>query len=228
MNAVGGLWRAITAIGMASISATLLAGVGTAQAHPDDPHETDVQHAAQDLAGVPIGKIEKDTRANAVKIKKATGAVPGRRTTSQRVANDRMSIEASADPGQGGQWSAVQSTPVVPVFQAVLPARYRSRSTRTCTGSVTFAARRALSSRSPSNSRKAFPHDAGGTRLAARQARRGLANSGSLAYNKALKPIARPLASRRLNSVSEVQAKSQPTLVLSSPLQVIFRPQGEK
>jgi hypothetical protein len=121
MNTVGGLWRAITAIGIAGISATLLVGVRTAQADPDDPHETDVQHAAQDLAGVPIGEIEKDTRANAVKIKKATGAVPGRRTTSQRVANDRMSIAVSADPGQGGQWSAVQGTPVVPVFQAVLP-----------------------------------------------------------------------------------------------------------
>ena len=47
--------------------------------------------------------------------------------------------------------------------------------------------------------------DAGGTRLAARQARLGLANSGSLAYNKAFEPIARPLASRRLNSVFGAQ-----------------------
>ena len=116
-----GLWRAITAIGIASITATLLVGVGTAHAHPDDPHESDAQHAAQDLVGVPMGKIERDTRANAVKIKKATGGVPGRRTSNQRVGNDERSIAASADPGQGGQWSAVQGTPVVPVFQAVLP-----------------------------------------------------------------------------------------------------------
>ncbi len=34
----------------------------------------------------------------------------------------------------------------------------KSLSTRTCTGSVTFAAPRALSSHSPSNSSKAFPH----------------------------------------------------------------------
>jgi hypothetical protein len=47
--------------------------------------------------------------------------------------------------------------------------------------------------------------DAGGTSLAARQARLGLANSGSLAYNKAFEPIARPLASRRLNSVFGAQ-----------------------
>ena len=30
-------------------------------------------------------------------------------------------VAAAADPGQGGQWSAVRDTPVVPVFQAVLP-----------------------------------------------------------------------------------------------------------
>ena len=68
-----------------------------------------------------IEKIEKDTRANALRIKKATGAAPGGRTADQRVANEEASSTAATDPGQGGQWSAVLNTPVVPVFQAVLP-----------------------------------------------------------------------------------------------------------
>jgi hypothetical protein len=63
--------------------------------------------------------IESATRANAAKIKKSTGAVPGRRTAEQQVVARRDA--ASADPGQSGQWSAVRDTPVVPVFQAVLP-----------------------------------------------------------------------------------------------------------
>ena len=70
---------------------------------------------------MPIEKIEKDTRANALKIKKATGAAPGGRTADQRVANEGASSRAAADPGQGGQWSPVLNTPVVPVFQTVLP-----------------------------------------------------------------------------------------------------------
>ena len=80
---------------------SLLVGVGTAAAHPDDPHESDEQHAAQDLAGVPIEQIEKDTRANALKIKKATGAAPGGRTAEQRVANERASSAAADRPGPG-------------------------------------------------------------------------------------------------------------------------------
>ena len=115
------LWRAAISGAMAGISMSLLVGVGTAAAHPNDPHESDEQHAAQDLAGVSIEKIEKDTRANALKIKKATGAAPGGRTADQRVANEGASSRAATDPGQGGQWSPVLNTPVVPVFQTVLP-----------------------------------------------------------------------------------------------------------
>ena len=114
-----GLRRAITSLGIASISGCLLFSGGTAEAHPGDGHETDEQHAVQDLAGVPMTTIENGTRANAAKIKKATGAVPGRRTAQQQVADQR--VAATADPGQSGQWSAVRDTPVVPVFQAVLP-----------------------------------------------------------------------------------------------------------
>jgi hypothetical protein len=100
---------------------SLLVGLESAAAHPNDPHESNEEHAAQDLAGVPMEQIEKDTRANAIKIKKATGASPGGRTANQRVANERASSSVADDPGQGGQWSAVLNTPVVPVFQAVLP-----------------------------------------------------------------------------------------------------------
>lgn len=100
---------------------TSLVGVGAAAAHPNDLPEGDEQHAAQDLAGTPIDKVEQATNANKLKIKKATGAVPGGRTATQRVANEQASTAAAADPGTGGQWSAVQATPVVPVTQVVLP-----------------------------------------------------------------------------------------------------------
>src|SRR5687768_11720078 len=114
-----GLRRAITSIAIAGVSGCLLFGGVTAEAHPGDSHETDEQHAAQDLAGVPMTTIEETTRANAAKIKKTTGALPGRRTAGHRDAGQRVAV--AADPGQSGQWSAVHATPVVPVFQAVLP-----------------------------------------------------------------------------------------------------------
>ena len=114
-------WRAAVSAGIAGLAISLLFGGGSAAAHPNDPHESDEQHAAQDLAGVPIEQIERDTRANAAKIKRATGTVPGGRATNQRVANEQASSAAADDPGQGGRWSAVVDTPVVPVFQALLP-----------------------------------------------------------------------------------------------------------
>jgi len=106
---------------MAGMCMSVLVGVGSAAAHPGDPHDHGEQHAAQDRAGVPIEQIERETRASALKIKKATGAAPGGRTARQRVANEGESSRAATDPGRGGQWSAVVNTPVVPVFQAVLP-----------------------------------------------------------------------------------------------------------
>ena len=83
------LRRTVIATGTAGMVLSAVVGVGTAAAHPNDPNESDEQHAAQDLAGVPVGQIEKDTRANALKIKKATGAAPGGRTANQQVANER-------------------------------------------------------------------------------------------------------------------------------------------
>src|SRR5918993_5974102 len=114
-------WRTVVSTGLAGMSMSLLVGVGSAAADPNEPPETDDQHAAQDLVGVSIEQIEKDTRANALKIEKATGTAPGGRTADQDIANEGASSRAAADPGQGGQWSAVLNTPVVPVFQAVLP-----------------------------------------------------------------------------------------------------------
>ena len=111
----------VIAMCMASTTMTLMVGVGPAAADPDDAHESDEQHASQDMAGVPMGRIEKDTRANAVKIKRSSGAAPGGRTSQQQVANDPASEAVADDPGQGGQWGGVIDTPVVPAFQAVLP-----------------------------------------------------------------------------------------------------------
>jgi hypothetical protein len=97
-------------------------GIGLAAAHPGEGDEhNDVEHAKEDLADQPITQIEKETRANAAKIKEATGNTPGRRTEDQNVANAKVSAAAAQDAGQGGAWSQVVSTPVVPIFQAVLP-----------------------------------------------------------------------------------------------------------
>ena len=113
--------RAIAAAAISGVAMTLLLGVVPAQAHGGDGHEQDEQHAAQDLAGVPMTEIEKESRANAREIKAETGEAPGSRTASQDVANAQTSATAATDPGTGGRWSAVVDTPVVPVFQAVLP-----------------------------------------------------------------------------------------------------------
>ena len=102
-------------------------GVDLAAAHPGDENQKDVEHAKEDLASTSIEKIEKETKANAAKIKKETGHTPGRRNEDQNVANARVSAAAAQDPGQGGNWSSVINTDqgtkvgVVPIFQAVLP-----------------------------------------------------------------------------------------------------------
>jgi hypothetical protein len=114
-------WRASVLAGLLGLITSVSTGVGIAAAHPGDGDETDAEHAKQDLAGTSIEKIEKDTKANATKIKKETGHTPGRRSDEQTVPNARVSAAAAQDPGQGGNWSSVLSTPVVPIFQAVLP-----------------------------------------------------------------------------------------------------------
>lgn len=118
--------RAVVTTGVASLAITLLVGGGPTYAapggsHQHDAHGGDAQHAADDLAGVPMSKIERDTHDQAVKIKKATGTAPGGRAPGQKIGNDKASRLAARDTGVGGRWSAVVSTPVVPIFQAVLP-----------------------------------------------------------------------------------------------------------
>jgi hypothetical protein len=78
-------------------------------------HEDALAHMAEDMAGTPIRVIEQKTAANAARIQRQTGVRPGKaRITTKATA-------AAADPGTSGSWSAVVDTPVVPVFQAVLP-----------------------------------------------------------------------------------------------------------
>ena len=113
--------RAVTPLSVASVITVMFVGVGPAWAHPGELDEFGEDHAVQDLAGVSMSKIEKDTRANAAKVNERTGVIPGRRSPGQAVANDLVSVAASADPSEGGRWSGVQPTPVVPVFQVVLP-----------------------------------------------------------------------------------------------------------
>ncbi len=113
-------WRASALAGLFGLITSVIAGMGIAFAHPGDD-ETDAEHAKEDLASTSIEKIEKQTKANATKIKKETGDTPGRKSDEQTVPNARLSAAAAQDPGQGGAWSSVLSTSVVPIFQAVLP-----------------------------------------------------------------------------------------------------------
>jgi hypothetical protein len=80
--------------------------------HEHAPGPEDAEHLAEDLVGTPIREIEEKTAANANRIQKETGVRPG--TTRTRIA-------VAADPAVSGSWSPVTATPVVPVFQAVLP-----------------------------------------------------------------------------------------------------------
>ncbi|HEY6681627.1 MAG TPA: hypothetical protein VI030_01555, partial [Propionibacteriaceae bacterium] len=113
-------WRASALAGLFGLIASVGTGMGIAFAHPGDD-ETDAEHAKEDLASTSIEKIEKQTKANATKIKKETGDTPGRKSDEQTVPNARVSAAAAQDAGQGGAWSSVLSTSVVPIFQAVLP-----------------------------------------------------------------------------------------------------------
>ena len=92
------------------------------QSTPLYAHEGE-EHAADDLVGVPIAEIEKKTQENKTKKLRETGVEPGAaRTRDMETFDQTASIQAvAADPGVSGSWSSVINTPVVPVFQAVLP-----------------------------------------------------------------------------------------------------------
>src|SRR5215208_3478514 len=112
-----------TGVMSAVLSLVLAVGLGAdlASADPADDHDTDLEHAEQDLVGTPITEIERQTRANAAKIREATGVAPGGHSSNQKIANASLSTAAAADPGVGGAWSPMIPTDVVPIFQAVLP-----------------------------------------------------------------------------------------------------------
>src|SRR4051794_28307915 len=112
-------WR-IGAMG-AVLCATLSFALGgpVASANPSDPpsdHDhSSHAHAEQDLAGVSISQIERQSRAAAAKIKQETGNAPGGHTKTQIVPNAGLSTIAAADAGKGGAWSRVITTQVVPI-----------------------------------------------------------------------------------------------------------------
>lgn len=73
-------------------------------------HDEEGEHRREDLVGTPVREIEKRTGENAARIQRETGVRPG-----------TVRVKAAADPRVSGAWGAVVGTPVVPVFQAVLP-----------------------------------------------------------------------------------------------------------
>ena len=80
-----------------------------AAAHPGDGDETDAEHAKEDLASTSIKQIEKETAANAAKIKKATGDTPGRRTRrSERSQRQSLGCRSpGCRPGRSLELGAV-------------------------------------------------------------------------------------------------------------------------
>ena len=78
-------------------------------------------HVADDLASLPVSQVEHQTAANRARIQKETGVEPGT-ARPNKVGNSPATMAAvAADPGISGKWSSVINTPVVPVFQALLP-----------------------------------------------------------------------------------------------------------
>jgi Galactose oxidase-like, Early set domain/Ricin-type beta-trefoil lectin domain len=111
--------RAAAAVAAAVVVLAFAGATPPAAVAHDDPGRTDAQHAADDLAGVPMSTIERNTKANQDRIAKQTGVRPGRRSaTAQKLA---AQVAAAADPGVAGTFGAVHATPVVPVFTAMLP-----------------------------------------------------------------------------------------------------------
>jgi len=117
-----GLLSALLVFGTSAVDSATAAG-GAGQAETGKPvhehaqehvheHDDAREHMAEDLVGTPMRVIEGQSAENATRIQRETGRRPG-------TARTRASVVA--DPGQSGSWSPVVGTPVVPVFQAVLP-----------------------------------------------------------------------------------------------------------
>ena len=102
--------------GISAVDSAAAAGQADTAVH-QHTHEhfhgqDDAEHMAEDLVGTPMRVIEERTAANADRIQRQTGLRPGTARTKAKVV---------ADPGVSGSWSTVVNTPVVPVFEAVLP-----------------------------------------------------------------------------------------------------------
>ena len=116
-----GLLSAALLIGTSALDAANAANLSAhvpehvhAHAHSHADPEADLrEHLEEDLVGTPIRVIEDRTAQAATRIQRETGVRPG-------VARVPAGL-AAADPGQSGSWSAVVNTPVVPVFEALLP-----------------------------------------------------------------------------------------------------------
>jgi galactose oxidase-like protein/ricin-type beta-trefoil lectin protein len=82
---------------------------------PGEDHDDALAHMVEDMAGTPMRVIEQKTAASASRIQKRTGVRPGTARLTTKAA------AVAVDPGTSGSWSAVVGTPVVPIFQALLP-----------------------------------------------------------------------------------------------------------
>ncbi|WP_299056667.1 galactose oxidase-like domain-containing protein [uncultured Nocardioides sp.] len=91
----------------------LLAGPAVAhEGHgTDEGTEDGAEHARLDLAGRSVTEVERRTLANRARMR-AAGRYPEAGRSAPGVA---------PDPARSGSWGPVLDTPVVPVFQAVLP-----------------------------------------------------------------------------------------------------------
>ncbi|MFI1989667.1 galactose oxidase-like domain-containing protein [Actinoplanes sp. NPDC020271] len=113
-----GVLAVLVLFGASAVDPVTAAAGSLPAAAEQDVHEhaggadDSLEHLEYDLAGTPMSEIEKQTAANAARIQKATGRRPGLAP---------FKANAVADPGVSGTWSPVVNTPVVPVFQAVLP-----------------------------------------------------------------------------------------------------------
>jgi hypothetical protein len=114
--------RVLAVITAAALSAVLVTtSPSPASAHVAGSEQTDAEHAADDLVGISMADIERQTEANAERIEQETGVDTSEKNVTQRRLAEAPSIQAAVDPAVGGSWGSVIDTDVVPVFQAVLP-----------------------------------------------------------------------------------------------------------
>jgi hypothetical protein len=113
-------WRLMAALCM--ILVLLVSGSAPA-VYAHDGAVADAEHAAQDLVGTSVSEVERKTTENKKRITRETGVEPGAARANGAGANKSTfrAMAAAADPGVSGTWSPVVTTPVIPVFQAVLP-----------------------------------------------------------------------------------------------------------